>query len=61
MGDSGSHNELLKTHFLQGRERSLPHRKFNLNIFERGLSLSEKVHKLSNVCSSKSSKNFKQF
>ena len=45
MEDSDSHNELLKTHFLQGRERSLPQRKLNLNIFERRLSLSEKVHK----------------
>ena len=35
MEDSDSHNELLKTHFLQGRERSLPQRKLNLNIFER--------------------------
>ena len=49
MEDSGSHNELLKTHFLQGRERSLPQRKLNLNIFERTLSLGEKVHKLSDV------------
>ena len=59
MEDGDSHNELLKTHFLQGRERSLPQRKLNLNIFERGLSLSEKVHKLSDVFSSKRSKNFK--
>ena len=56
MEDSDSHNELLKTHFLQGRERKL-----NLNIFERRLSLSEKVHKLSDLFSNKSSKNLKQF
>ena len=49
MEDSDSHNELLKTHFLQGRERNLLQRKLNLNIFERTLSLSEKVHKLSDV------------
>ena len=55
MEDSDS--ELLKTHFLQGRERSLPQRKLNLNISERRLSLSEKVHKLSDVFSNKSSKN----
>ena len=61
MEDGESHNELLKTHFLQGRERSLPQRKLNLNIFERRLSLSEKVHKLSDVLSNKSSKNLKQF
>ena len=47
MEDSDSHNEFLKTHFLQGRKRSLPQRKLNMNIFERRLSLSEKVHKLS--------------
>ena len=61
MGDSDSDNELLKTQFLQGRERSLPQRKLNLNIFERRLILSEKVHKLSDVFSNKSSKNLKQF
>ena len=61
MEDSDSHNELLKTHFLHGRERSLPQRKLNLNIFERRLSLSENVHKLSDVFSNKSGKNLKQF
>ena len=61
MEDSDSHNELLKTHFLQGGGRSLPQRKLNLNIFERRLSLSEKVHKLNDVFSNKSSKNLKQF
>ena len=39
----------------------LPQRKLNLNIFERRLSLSEKVHKLSDIFSNKSSKNLKQF
>ena len=40
-----------KIHFLQRRERSLPQRRLNLNIFERRLSLNEKVHKLSDVFS----------
>ena len=61
MGDNDSHNELLKTHFLQGRERSLPPKKVGSKHFERGLSVSEKVRKLSNIFSSKNSKNFKQF
>ena len=60
MEEIDSHNKLLKTQFLQGRERSLPQRKLGLNIFERRLSLSEKVQKLSDVFSNKSSKNLKQ-
>ena len=60
MEEIDSHNKLLKTHFLQGRDRSLPQRKLSLNIFERRRSLSEKVHKLSDVFSNKSSRNLKQ-
>ena len=51
---SDSDNELLKDPFSAGKRKEL-----NLNIFQRRLSLNEKVHKLSDVFLSKSSK--KQF
>ena len=61
MEESDSDNELLKDPFSAGKRKEFTPRKLNLNIFERRLNLSEKVHKLSDVFSNKSSKNLKQF